>query len=240
MIMFTTSPYHLNYSMFTRFTVLPLYRFTAMEAELATLRAQLAAEHTAEAQLHAIAQQQQILLGTTPQMTWFKDVDGRYVFCSASFLDFLKLRHDQVIGRTAAEIFPADYAVDLEANDRKAQQTGAAITIAGYVRNGQSLCWIETQKTPVYDAQGRLLGVLGTSIDVSARHTSQELLARHARCAEGLVRCSQGLLRDRTQATPATDVALAETIAGTLASALTNMRLLATEQRQRRLAESLR
>jgi PAS domain S-box-containing protein len=174
--------------------------------EIARLRAELAAEQAArravEAQLDAVAQQQQILLGTTPYLSWFKDVAGRYVFCSDTFLEFLKLRRDQVIGRTAAEVFPADYAAEVEANDRQAMQTGKTLSIAGYVHSGNRLRWIETQKAPVYDAEGRLLGVLGTSIDVTARQTTEELLARHARCAEGLARCSQALLRDRIHAAP--------------------------------------
>jgi PAS domain S-box-containing protein len=195
---------------FSRFIALPL-----METELAALQAQLAAERAAriaaETQLQAIAQQHQLLLATTPHMTWFKDRAGRYVFCSDSFLEFLRLRREQVIGRTASDIFPADYAADLEANDRHAQRAGSVLAIAGYVRSGQRLCWIETQKTPVYDDQGELLGILGTSIDVTLHHTTEELLARHARCAEGLARCSQDLLRDRTRAT-ATSTALTATL----------------------------
>jgi PAS domain S-box-containing protein len=174
--------------------------------EIARLRAELAAEQAArravEAQLSAVAQQQQILLGTTPYLSWFKDVAGRYVFCSDTFLEFLKLRREQVIGRTAAEVFPADYAAEIGANDRQALQTGTTVAIAGYVHSGSRLRWIETQKAPVFDAEGRLLGILGTSIDVTARQTTEELLARHARCAEGLARCSQALLRDRIHAAP--------------------------------------
>lgn len=171
----------------------------ALEAELAAERA---ARRAAEAQVQALAAQQRILLTATSHMIWFKDAAGRYVFCNDAFLRFMNLDHDQVIGRTAAEIFPPAYAVDVEANDQKAVQTGAAIAIAGYVHKGRRLCWIETEKTPVYDDQGELVGIFGISTDITARQATEALLARHARCAEGLARCSQDLLRDRSYSTP--------------------------------------
>ncbi len=61
-------------------------------------------------------------------MICVKDADGRYVAANDAFVQRTKVRNiRQVIGRRAAELFPADLAASYEAQDRSVLATGRPV-----------------------------------------------------------------------------------------------------------------
>jgi PAS domain S-box-containing protein len=52
---------------------------------------------------------------------YVKERDGKYMGCSKGFLELLGLTSDEVIGKTAKEVFPADIAKEDEISDRSLQ-----------------------------------------------------------------------------------------------------------------------
>ena len=59
------------------------------------------------------------ILDAYPDKTpiYVKDRDGKYIGCSKAFLELLGLTSDEVIGKTAKEVFPADIAKEDEIGD---------------------------------------------------------------------------------------------------------------------------
>jgi PAS domain S-box-containing protein len=60
------------------------------------------------------------ILDAYPDKTpiYVKDLEGKYIGCSKAFLELFGLTSDEVIGKTAKEIFPADIAKEDENGDR--------------------------------------------------------------------------------------------------------------------------
>ncbi len=111
------------------------------------------------------------VLDAMPDMVWLKDADGFYLMCNQELARLVNSTKERIIGGTDYDIFPPEKADFYCEHDRKAI-ANRATTIneesADYVHAGYSI-WIETSKTPVYDSQGDLIGVLGVGRDISRR-----------------------------------------------------------------------
>ena len=109
------------------------------------------------------------MLDAIPDMAWLKDANGIYLMCNREFSKLVNSSKEQIIGATDYDIFPAKKADLYRENDLRAIEDGIPITneeLADYVTSGDSIL-LETTRTPIYDNQGELIGVLGIGQDIS-------------------------------------------------------------------------
>ena len=110
-----------------------------------------------------------ILVRTLPDLVWLKDPDGVYLACNPRFERFFGAREADVIGRTDYDFVHWSLADFFRRNDLAAIHAGRAVS------NEEELVfaddghreWVETIKTPMFDAGGQLLGVLGVARNIS-------------------------------------------------------------------------
>jgi PAS domain S-box-containing protein len=118
------------------------------------------------------------LIQTLPDLVWLKDPQGIYLACNQRF--------EQLFGATEAEILGrCDYDfVDRELAAFFREKDLAAIAAGRPSINEEELVFandghrelLETIKTPMYDAQEQLIGVLGIARDITAiKHTQGRL-----------------------------------------------------------------
>ncbi len=115
------------------------------------------------------------LIRTIPDMIWLKDPDGVYLSCNPRFEQFFGASESEIVGKTDYDFVDKELADSFRAHDLTAMREGAAsineewITCA--IDGHREL--VETTKTPMRDAQGRLIGVLGVAHDITARNRMQ-------------------------------------------------------------------
>ncbi|MDR0555736.1 MAG: PAS domain-containing protein [Holosporaceae bacterium] len=83
----------------------------------------------------------------------------------------LKSTHD-VIGKTNKELYPPKDADIIEKNNIKVMETGKAFE--GEENSIEGFSYL-THKTPIYDAGGKIAGLLGISIDITDRKRAEDL-----------------------------------------------------------------
>ncbi|MBL8333132.1 MAG: PAS domain S-box protein [Rubrivivax sp.] len=117
------------------------------------------------------------LLDNLPHLVWLKDAEGVYLACNPRFAEFFGHTEAEFVGRTDFDIYPRELAEFFRANDRLALAAGGPRTneewltsVAGY----RGL--FETTKAPVRTADGRLVGVLGVAVDITAQRQAEERL----------------------------------------------------------------
>jgi PAS domain S-box-containing protein len=97
-----------------------------------------------------------------PGFAWIKDVEGRYVYINETFL---QLRN--ALGKTDAELWPAEIASTYRANDNQVIQTKNTLqTIEPFPKDPEQGCQI-VSKFPIFDQDGAVVMVGGTSVDIS-------------------------------------------------------------------------
>jgi len=129
------------------------------------------------------------VMQTIPDLMWLKDPEGVYLGCNPRFEQLFGARQDEIIGKTDYDFVDRELADFFRANDLKATEKGASLT------NEEWLTFasdghrerVETTKTPMYAANGKLLGVLGIARDITARKQAEEELQAHREQLEELV-----------------------------------------------------
>ena len=125
---------------------------------------------------------------------YLKDTDLRYTHCNRAMAGLFGQDRDQVIGRTDADLFPGEDVTEIAATDRRVL-TGRPVrgtftrTIAGQQRA------IDTSKSPVFDADGRVVGLCGVSRDITEDISLREQM-RQAQKMEAVGRLAGGVAHD--------------------------------------------
>jgi PAS domain S-box-containing protein len=145
------------------------------------------------------------LMNTMPDLVWLKNADGVYLSCNRMFERFFGARTVDIVGKTDYDFVDRELADSFREHDRKAMLAESPssneewITFADDGHNAL----LETIKTPMHDAEGQLVGVLGVGRDITERKMVEEELRRHREHLEFMVeeRTSELLLaRDAANA----------------------------------------
>ena len=120
------------------------------------------------------------LVQTIPELIWLKDTNGVYLSCNLTFGHFFGAGEAEIVGKTDYDFVDRELANSFRANDRKAMEAGKP-TIneewVSYADDGHH-AYLETIKTPMYDSNGILLGVLGIGRDITDRKNAEESLKK--------------------------------------------------------------
>jgi PAS domain S-box-containing protein len=129
------------------------------------------------------------LVQTIPDLIWIKDPNGVYLACNERFERFFGAAEAQIVGKTDYDFVDRELADFFRANDLRAADQGSPTVNEEWVTfadDGHREL-LETTKTPMFNAQGKLLGVLGIGHDITSRKAAEEELAAHRNRLEVLV-----------------------------------------------------
>ena len=119
------------------------------------------------------------LLRTIPDMVWMKDPAGVYLACNVAFERFMGHTEADVLGHTDYDLLADAAAAEfLRQKDREAVAAGGPTVNREWAVNAEDgrRTMLETIKTPMCDAEGRLLGVLGIARDTTLAYQARETL----------------------------------------------------------------
>jgi PAS domain S-box-containing protein len=125
-----------------------------------------------ESLLHALIQ-------AIPDLIWLKDADGTYLLCNSAFERYFGALESAIVGRTDRDFVSPATADAFRQHDQEAMASGQPtakeewITFVSDGRRGL----FQTIKTPLRDAAGRLIGVLGVARDITERQAAESQLA---------------------------------------------------------------
>ncbi len=119
------------------------------------------------------------LLDSIPDLIFYKDEAGVYLGCNTAFAQFTGRPVDGIVGKTDFDLFPEEVAVFFREQDTEMMAQGEARHNEEWVDypDGRRVL-LNTLKTPFYDADKNLLGLIGISRDVTATYQAQEELRR--------------------------------------------------------------
>ena len=118
------------------------------------------------------------LLLTIPFQVWLKDIDGVYLTCNEAFAATLGVPPADIIGTRDAHWLDDEVVEIFTASDRWAIQAGKAVT---FEDNTPTLInphgdLFEVTKTPMRNAEGHIIGVLGVARSIQERKLAEALL----------------------------------------------------------------
>jgi two-component system cell cycle sensor histidine kinase/response regulator CckA len=117
-----------------------------------------------------------IVEGTTAAI-YVKDLQGRYQLMNSAGVALVGRKLDEIVGKKDSELFSPESAGEIMARDQEMLESGAVSTYEEEISRGSLTRTFLTTKGPLRDAQGRISGIVGSSLDITERYRAIEALA---------------------------------------------------------------
>ncbi len=135
----------------------------------------------AEEGLYESQQMLQSILNAIPQRVFWKGLDGCYLGCNRAFATDAGLdRPATIIGKSDFDLTWNQVAELYRADDQLVMREGAVKLNfeERQTRADGSMLWLQTNKLPLRDRDGRVSGILGTYEDITERKNTEQTLQR--------------------------------------------------------------
>jgi len=115
------------------------------------------------------------LVDAMPDLVWLKNPSGIFLSANREVQRLFSLDEGQIVGRTVDDLMPAATADKLRHNDAAVIAAGKAMTTEEWLTgvDGRPRL-LEIIKTPTFDGQGQLIGILGIGRDITATRELSE------------------------------------------------------------------
>ncbi len=138
------------------------------------------------------------LLRTMPDMVWLKDADGVYLFCNPAFEPLCGTTEENIIGKTDYDFVAKDLGDFFRNRDLIAAQADKSTTNEEWLsyHDGSYRGLYQTTKTPIWDADHHLIGVLGVAHDITQLREVQVALGeriKEQQCLHAVFRITEDL-----------------------------------------------
>ena len=144
---------------------------------LAGIVADITERKRAEAELHRQQTELRVLFDLMPAMIWFKDTNNKILRVNQRAAQTAGKTVDEIEGKTTLEIYPMEadkfYADDLEVIRSGSPKLGIVESILDRKKNE---LWVQTDKVPVRDFNGNVIGLVVMAQDITERKRSEEAL----------------------------------------------------------------
>ncbi|MBI3706731.1 MAG: PAS domain S-box protein, partial [Proteobacteria bacterium] len=122
------------------------------------------------------------IMDNAPISIFLKDREGRYRLVNRCFEAWFKRSKEQILGRTDVEFFPPDTARLVREADIEVLEHGRVVQIVRRTTIGRpEIENLLITRFPIRDAEGRITGIAGFALDITARQRAEEALQERER-----------------------------------------------------------
>ena len=119
------------------------------------------------------------LVETLPQNIFRKDLEERFTFANQQFCKVLGRKVEEIKGKTDFDFFPRELAEKYQRDDRRVLETGKSYqTVEEHQPPGRGKMYVQVVKTPLYGADGKIMGLQGIFWDITQERLAEEKIRR--------------------------------------------------------------
>ncbi|MEF3695619.1 two-component system sensor histidine kinase NtrB [Desulfolutivibrio sp.] len=119
------------------------------------------------------------LFSAIPSPLYYKDTQGRYLGCNTAFEGLIGRPKQEILGKTAFELYPPDHASIYDAHDRRIFLENTPERYEVQVRDTAGADhYVILSKAPFTSADGQVLGLVGVVTDITVQKRLEADLRR--------------------------------------------------------------
>jgi rsbT co-antagonist protein RsbR len=131
------------------------------------------------------------VLDAVPMRAFWKDRDSRYLGCNKAFAEDAGRTVEEIVGKTDYDMpWTKAESDSFVAFDREIMASGQPRyhILESLLRGDGTQSWVDTNKVPLRNERGEVIGILGTFEDITARKAEEEELRANRDKLEELVK----------------------------------------------------
>jgi len=171
-------------------TITPVRNEIGTLTHLIAIKQDVTARKQAEAALAEERNLLRTLIDNLPDYIFIKDTQSRFVMINRAQADLLGVRSpEEAVGKSDLDFLPADVAVQYRADEEQVVRTGEPLLHQeehGPTRTAGAADWHLTTKVPLRDAEGKIVGLVGISRNITGIKRAEEALLRRTRQLEAI------------------------------------------------------
>jgi PAS domain S-box-containing protein len=122
-----------------------------------------------------------------PQKIFVKNRNSVYISCNENFAADLKVKPEDIVGKTDFDLYPREVAERYRSEDRRIMEEGNTEELEGnYIEDGKEV-FVHMVKTPLKDEQGNINGILGIILDITEKKRTEIILEESRQNLENMV-----------------------------------------------------
>ncbi len=146
-------------------------QFEGMVAAISDITERKHAEEMLQEQLIFLQQ----LLDAIPIPIFYKDLQGVFRGCNTAYEQFAGMTKEQIVGKTVFGVAPEDLAnIYRQADEALFTQPGTQVYETSFMHADGDRRDIIFNKATYVDSDGRLAGLVGAILDITARHRAEQ------------------------------------------------------------------
>lgn len=124
-----------------------------------------------------------------PESIFFKDLKSRFIFVNRVKAEHMGLSDPaEAVGKTDFDFYDEEFARKTLQDEKKIIETGKPIEKIEKVRYRDGrLRWVKVIKAPLRDIKGKIIGIMGISIDITDLKRAEERAKRYLEVAEVII-----------------------------------------------------
>lgn len=132
-----------------------------------------------------------LLTENIPLKVFHKDIESVYLACNMNYAGALNIQPDQIFGKTDFDFFPKALANKYRSDDKRIMASKKIESFEDqYIYPGGQKTIVQSIKTPVWDEENKIVGLIGALIDVTelkkAKNALQKSEDKFRRVIQGL------------------------------------------------------
>lgn len=121
--------------------------------------------------------EQQMILDSIPAWVFYKDKENRFISVNRKFCQVMGKTRKELEGRSMWDLYPKEQADAFWRDDQAVIASGQPKTnIIEPLKIGDKEYWVQTDKIPYRDQNGKIIGVIGFTIDITEQKKTEDKL----------------------------------------------------------------
>jgi len=151
-----------------------------------------------ESQKH-LSSELETIMDSIPGLVFYKDTENRYVRVNKYVADAHNMRKEDLEGKDLFELYAREQAQAYLDDDLEVINSGEPkLNIDEPWVTETGTRWVSTSKIPYVDKTGKIIGIIGVSMDVTGRKNAEEVIARQTRLIDAINKVFRGALTCKT------------------------------------------